>query len=106
MLAFVRRFFHAVSVWRASRILVTGAFARRGASALFVVVGFAWFQGIAIAQGTLINGDNATGAILTAGATDSWTFDAVAGEAMSISIGEQTDANGHFSPWIRLFAPN
>jgi alpha/beta superfamily hydrolase len=75
------------------------------ASLLFAVVAFAFLQGVAIAQGTLTNGDNATGAISSAGEIDSFTFDANAGDAISLAIGELTD-NNNFTPWIRLRSPN
>jgi hypothetical protein len=55
--------------------------------------------------GPLTNGANQTGSIQQ-GDLDLWSFSATAGDAISVSIGELTDANGQFWPWIRLRAPN
>ncbi|MCC7155820.1 MAG: RHS repeat protein, partial [Bryobacterales bacterium] len=54
--------------------------------------------------GAMTNGANHTGAIHL-GDLDQWTFQANAGDAISVSIGETAD-NGSFWPWIRLRAPN
>ncbi|MCC7377584.1 MAG: hypothetical protein IT581_23185, partial [Verrucomicrobiales bacterium] len=60
-----------------------------------------------LAQGPLTNGDNHSGSILAPGEVDSWTFQASAGNAISVSIGELTDtSNGSFLPRIRLRAPD
>jgi hypothetical protein len=62
-------------------------------------------RGPAFAQGAMTNGDNHTGSISAPGQVDAWTFTAVAGDAISLSIGEVGE-NSAFWPWIRLFAPN
>src|SRR5215510_3763609 len=72
---------------------------------VIVPVCFALLQGVAMAQGTLINGDNPSGAISSAAEIDTWTFDAAAGDAISLAIGEVID-NDHFAPWIRLRSPD
>ena len=54
----------------------------------------------------LINGYQHTGAISTAGEVDSWTFTATAGDRITVHIGEITDTNGAFGPWIRLTSPS
>jgi hypothetical protein len=54
--------------------------------------------------GPLTNGFTHTGEIVT-GDLDVWTFDAAAGDRISVHIGEIVDG-GNFTPWIRLFAPN
>src|SRR5262245_9198961 len=70
-----------------------------------VPVCFAALQGVASAHGILVNGDNAAGAISSAAEIDTCTFDATAGDAISLAIGEVID-NDHFAPWIRLRSPN
>jgi Zn-dependent metalloprotease len=56
-------------------------------------------------SGCLINGYRHKGSILTAGEVDTWTFSATAGDRITVHIGEITDINGVFGPWIRLTAP-
>src|SRR5262247_3214613 len=73
---------------------------------VFAVLVLAFLQGVAMGQGNLVNGDNATGAISLAGEIDTFTFDANAGDAISLAIGEMTDSNNLFTPWIRLRSPN
>ena len=53
--------------------------------------------------GALTNGDNHTG-IIHVGDLDMWSFQAVAGEALTVGIGE-TGPNSAFVPWIRLRSP-
>ncbi|MDX1744472.1 MAG: Ig-like domain-containing protein, partial [Halobacteriales archaeon] len=53
--------------------------------------------------GSLTNGDNHTGSIHV-GDFDQWTFDATAGDWISVNIGELADGTG-FVPWIRLVSP-
>src|SRR5207253_592407 len=55
--------------------------------------------------GPLTTGATATGTIST-GDLDTWTFTATAGEHIGVEIGELTDTNALFTPWIRLWAPN
>ena len=64
----------------------------------------AWSQGTALAQPTLINGENHAGTISNPAQTDIWTFDAAAGNAIALSIAE-IGADSPFYPWIRLIAP-
>lgn len=52
--------------------------------------------------GELTNGAVAHGSIDTGG-LDMWKFSANAGDSVILRIGEITDDNGHFEPWIRLF---
>src|SRR5262245_18619279 len=40
------------------------------------------------------------------GDLDVWTFTATAGDRIGVTIGEMTDANTLFWPWIRVWAPN
>jgi hypothetical protein len=54
--------------------------------------------------GSMVNGANHTGTIHQ-GDLDQWTFQANAGDAISLSLSEVTDT-GSFQPWIRLWAPN
>jgi hypothetical protein len=54
--------------------------------------------------GPLTNGGLHTGAIAAAGAVDTWTFAALAGDRIGVKIGEIVD-NNDFRPWIRLIAP-
>jgi len=56
-------------------------------------------------NGVLINGYKHTGAITTPGEVDTWTFSATAGDRITVHIGEITDTNGRFGPWIRLTSP-
>jgi precorrin-6B methylase 1 len=53
--------------------------------------------------GALTNGGNHTGNIHI-GDLDAWTFQAVAGEALTVAVGE-TGPNSAFTPWIRLKSP-
>jgi hypothetical protein len=39
------------------------------------------------------------------GDVDAWTFTANAGDRIALHIGEVTDTNGNFGPWIRLWSP-
>src|SRR5262249_47283081 len=55
--------------------------------------------------GPLTNGATHTGAIFQ-GDLDVWTFSATAGDRIDVHIGELTDSNGVFQPWIRIWAPN
>jgi hypothetical protein len=52
----------------------------------------------------MTNGANHTGTIHL-GDLDQWTFQANAGDAISLAIGELTD-NNNFTPWIRLRSPD
>src|SRR5262245_40013438 len=52
----------------------------------------------------MTNGANHTGTIHL-GDLDQWTFQANAGDAISLAIGELTDDN-NFTPWIRLRSPD
>jgi len=61
--------------------------------------------GAQAAQGPMTNGANHTGAIVLAGQTDSWTFNATQGDFLVVSIGELSGTTA-FVPWIRVFAPN
>src|SRR6202011_5455683 len=54
--------------------------------------------------GTMTNGGNYTGSILR-GDLDQWSFQANAGDAISVSISE-VGANTPFHPWIRVHAPD
>ena len=54
--------------------------------------------------GPLTNGATATGTIST-GDLDTWTFTATANDHIGVEIGEVTDTNANFTPWIRLWAP-
>ena len=53
--------------------------------------------------GVMTNGNNHTGTIHV-GDLDLWSFQANAGEALTVSIGE-TGVAGVFTPWIRLQSP-
>ena len=53
--------------------------------------------------GPLTNGATHTGEI-TQGDVDVWTFTAIAGQRISLHIGETTDTDD-FRPWIRLWSP-
>src|SRR5258705_141238 len=55
--------------------------------------------------GPLDNGALHTGEILQ-GDLDVWTFTATAGDRIGVNIGEITDTNGAFWPWIRVWGPN
>ena len=77
-----------------------------GALAFALIIGLATAQPAAFAQGNIVNGQNHTGSISAAGQTVTWTFTANAGDAISVSIGEVTDTNSLFWPWIRLQSPN
>ena len=55
--------------------------------------------------GELTNGAVAHGTIDTGG-LDMWKFNASAGDSIILRIGEMTDDNGRFDPWIRLFGPD
>jgi len=57
------------------------------------------------AQGTLTNGWTHTGTISPAGASDSWTFSANAGDSLIIRVGEIATLSGTFSPRIQLNNP-
>src|SRR5438067_1815753 len=50
--------------------------------------------------GPMTNGANYSGTIHL-GDLDQWSFQANAGDAISVAIGELTD-NNNFTPWIRL----
>ena len=54
--------------------------------------------------GPLTNGAMHTGTI-DRGDLDVWTFNATAGDRIAVHIGEITDTNGSFGPWIRLWSP-
>jgi hypothetical protein len=54
--------------------------------------------------GPLTNGALHTGAIL-AGDLDVWTFTAVAGDSLNVTVTETAETDD-FRPWIRLWAPN
>src|ERR1051325_2781554 len=58
-----------------------------------------------IAQGTLTNGWTHTGTIFPVGDSDTWTFDATAGDTIMIRVGEITQS-GSFTPRIRLQNPS
>ncbi|MFN8573181.1 MAG: pre-peptidase C-terminal domain-containing protein [Gemmatimonadaceae bacterium] len=53
--------------------------------------------------GDMTNGVTHTGT-LTVGDLDQWQFSAAVGDAIILSVGEQSGTN--FTPWIRLLAPN
>src|SRR5262245_28772700 len=55
--------------------------------------------------GPLTNGATHNGEILN-GDLDVWTFTATAGDRIGVTIGEITDTNALFWPWIRVWAPN
>lgn len=55
--------------------------------------------------GIIVNGGNADGTI-TVGDLDLWTFTANAGDRIVLRVGEMTDNNGDFDPWIRLYSPS
>src|SRR5262245_49393344 len=59
----------------------------------------------ALAQGALTNGWTHTGAISSAGESDSWTFSAASGDRIVIRVGEITQTNA-FTPRIRLQNPS
>src|SRR5207249_3874972 len=54
--------------------------------------------------GPMSNGANYSGTI-PLGDLDQWSFQANAGDAISVAIGELTD-NNNFTPWIRLRSPD
>lgn len=54
--------------------------------------------------GPLASGATHTGEILT-GDVDVWTFNATAGQRLSVHVGQITDTND-FRPWLRVWAPN
>src|SRR5215475_2530079 len=57
------------------------------------------------AEGPLTNGGNDDGAISSRGKVDTWTFTAAAGDAILLRVGQLTDNNGNFEPFIRLYDP-
>ena len=54
--------------------------------------------------GPLTNGAMHTGT-MERGDLDVWTFTATAGDRIGVHIGEITDTNTAFGPWIRLWSP-
>ncbi|HTV01453.1 MAG TPA: hypothetical protein VMF13_12970 [Luteitalea sp.] len=56
----------------------------------------------------MTNGENHDGAISLPGEVDEWTFHAIQGEAIALSLGEVTGAgtDPEFRPWIRLRGPD
>ena len=79
---------------------------------LCLTVALALSQSAAFAQSALTNGGNHSGSIGTTGGDfDEWTFSAVAGDAILLSIGEVLVNPGGpgdpgFNPWITLVAPD
>src|SRR2546425_630351 len=57
------------------------------------------------APGSLINGQNRSGTISTAGELHTWTFTATQGDYIALSIGEVAPVSANFEPWIRLVSP-
>jgi hypothetical protein len=55
--------------------------------------------------GKLRDGAIETGQITT-GDLDVWKVKALAGQRLGVEIGETSDSNGSFDPWIRIWAPN
>ncbi len=55
--------------------------------------------------GVLANGAPAAG-VITAGDLDLWSFTAAAGDSLVLRVGEVTDDNGRFDPWMRLYGPD
>jgi hypothetical protein len=53
--------------------------------------------------GTMTNGSNHTG-VIHVGDLDMWSFNATAGEAIMLAVGE-TGGNSELIPWIRLKSP-
>ncbi|MCU0786470.1 MAG: hypothetical protein MUF81_20985, partial [Verrucomicrobia bacterium] len=70
---------------------------------LALAMGPLFLASSASAQGALTNGWMHTGTISPAGDSDSWTFDATAGDAIVVRVGEL--ANLAFAPKIQLFSP-
>ena len=54
--------------------------------------------------GPMTNGSNHTGHIHV-GDLDTWTFDATAGDAIVLALGETGPINTPFQPWLRLKSP-
>ncbi|HLX68758.1 MAG TPA: hypothetical protein VKV04_03935, partial [Verrucomicrobiae bacterium] len=57
------------------------------------------FQG-----GPMTNGNMHTGTVIEGG-LEEWTFNATAGEAIVVRVGEITSTNS-FTPWVRLYDPS
>lgn len=81
----------------------TGDFYRWGAAAVGVVAVTVSSQ----AQGTLVSGETAEGAISVAGERDTWTFTATVGDSIVVRAGEvnETGGTGGFTPGIELYGP-
>ena len=71
----------------------------------FLLIGLSVFQDVAVAQGTLANGDNVNGSISRPGQVDSWTFQANAGDAIAVSVSEAGNNTNYF-PQIQLISPD
>ena len=63
------------------------------------------FPLVCSAQGPLTNGNTHTGSIATALQVQAWTFQAKAGDSLSMNIGEVTEAKAPFFPAMRLMGP-
>ncbi len=61
----------------------------------------------AVAQGALVSGQTAEGAIAAAGDEDTWTFTAAVGDNLLLRAGElnETSGTGGFTPALRLYGP-
>lgn len=55
--------------------------------------------------GALTNGSFHTGEVVR-GDVDTWTVNVVAGQRLTLHLGEITDTSADFTPWLRLFAPS